>query len=163
MGGAHPGTARDTYHRASPAQTPVAPGDPRTLGFGTDQARWLKEELRRKQQAGETGSKFRMYGANGRQQAQAQAQQQQAEAEALAQQQQAQAQAQARAEAHAQAQALAEQHAQHARQQAQAQAQRQAHAQQHALPPGWEELLHEGHPYYLHQPSGHSQWERPTA
>ena len=26
----------------------VLPGDPRTLGFGTDQGRWLSEELRAK-------------------------------------------------------------------------------------------------------------------
>ena len=45
---------REVYQRAPPSETPVAPGDPRTLGFGTDQVRacymagrrfWLADAL----------------------------------------------------------------------------------------------------------------------
>ena len=30
----------------APHAAPVVPGDPRTLGFGTDQGRWLSDQLR---------------------------------------------------------------------------------------------------------------------
>jgi hypothetical protein len=49
----------ETYQRAPPAELPVAPGDPRTLGYGTDQARWLKEEMKRKAQSGAAANPFR--------------------------------------------------------------------------------------------------------
>eukprot|EP00967_Tisochrysis_lutea_P020708 scaffold23510_cov19-Tisochrysis_lutea.AAC.1 len=50
----------ESYRRGAPAEIPVAPGDPRTLGYGTDQARWLKEELRRKQESdGAAANPFR--------------------------------------------------------------------------------------------------------
>eukprot|EP00962_Isochrysis_galbana_P061053 scaffold36266_cov140-Isochrysis_galbana.AAC.2 len=49
----------EAYARAPPSEIPVAPGDPRTLGFGTDQARWLKEELRRKEESGGAANPFR--------------------------------------------------------------------------------------------------------
>jgi len=94
------------------------------------QARWLKEELRRKREAGETTNQFRMYGQQGQQQQQ----QQQADRQQQAEHQQWQAQQQ------------------------QQQARQQGYP---PLPAGWQELQHEGHPYYQHSASGHTQWERP--
>jgi len=104
--------ARDSYQRSAPTEAPVAPGDPRTLGFGTDQARWLKDELRRKQESGESSTnQFRMYKPPP-------------------------------AAAAVTGAAAAPPPAQ-------------------GLPAGWEEMQHEGHAYFLHTSSGHTQWERP--
>lgn len=37
----------------------VKPGEARTLGYGTDQGRWLAEELRNKAAIGEAPNRFR--------------------------------------------------------------------------------------------------------
>ena len=38
------------------AMSGVLPGDPRTLGYGTDQGRWLSEELRTRAASGEAST-----------------------------------------------------------------------------------------------------------
>ena len=38
---------------------PVVPGDPRTLGYGTDQGRWLSEQLKQAQAGAQSSNPYR--------------------------------------------------------------------------------------------------------
>jgi len=38
----------------------------------------------------------------------------------------------------------------------------QVYPEEQALPPGWEQRMHEGHPYYVNQATGESTWTKPT-